>query len=212
MLKTIIHHYHHYQGTIRWAGKNLKQIHHKSFAQNVAVINQNYNLTKYPIKVYDFVAFGRIPYLKMLSSLSADDHQIIRQVLSQVKISDLADKLVTQLSGGQKQKVLIAMALAQTTDTIILDEPTTFLDLKNQYELLEMLKQLNHQKKTIIAVLHDLNQAITYSDQLILMKDGQIYDYGPPKEVINNDSLNAVFNYQGKLVKTGKQVFLSNIV
>lgn len=178
----------------------------------MAVINQNYNLTKYPIKVYDFVAFGRIPYLKMLSSLSADDHQIIRQALSQVKISDLADKLVTQLSGGQKQKVLIAMALAQTTDTIILDEPTTFLDLKNQYELLEMLKQLNHQKKTIIAVLHDLNQAITYSDQLILMKDGQIYDYGPPKEVINNDSLNAVFNYQGKLVKTGKQVFLSNIV
>lgn len=210
LLKTLINHNKNYTGSIKWAGTNLKNINLKSFAQNVAIISQGYNFN-YATKVYDFIAFGRSPYLKMMSALGPEDHAIIQQAMAQLSITDLADKLVSELSGGQQQKLLIAIALAQQTKTIILDEPTTFLDIKNQYELLEMLKKLHLQNKTIIAVLHDLNQAIQYSEELILMKDGMIYAHGRPEQVINEDSLKAVFNFSGKLVQDQDHLYLVNL-
>lgn len=171
----------------------------KSFAKNVAVISQNYKFED-NITVYEFVSLARTPYVGVVPSLSAKDKQLIDDALTKMHIKHLSDKFIANLSGGQHQKVLIAMAMAQDTDIIILDEPTTYLDVKSQYELLTILKQMHLQNKTIIAILHDINQAIEFSDQLVLMKHGQIYSTGAPNVVINEQAILDVFDFQAQIV------------
>ncbi|WP_391591950.1 Fe(3+) dicitrate ABC transporter ATP-binding protein FecE [[Mycoplasma] cavipharyngis] len=209
-LKSVIKQNKHYLGNIFWANKNLKEIHKKQFAQNVSHVSQSHQIIS-GIKVYDLVAYGRTPYLNLMASLQESDHQMIQQALKQTNILDLKDSFTTNLSGGQQQKVLIAMALAQDADTIVLDEPTTYLDIKNQIELLELLKKIQKENKTIIAILHDLNQAIQYADEIILINDGQIYDQGPATEVISQKALLDVFNINADLVIKNNQIYLSNI-
>ncbi|MDQ0513791.1 ABC-type cobalamin/Fe3+-siderophores transport system ATPase subunit [Mycoplasmoides fastidiosum] len=210
-LKSVINQNRHYLGNIFWGEKDLKNISLKKFAQNVSHIAQGHELIT-GIKVYDFVGYGRAPYLSLMSSLKDSDHEIIYQAMKKTSTLHLKDKFTSDLSGGQQQKVLIAMTIAQDTDTVVLDEPTTYLDIKNQIELLEMLKEMqNKDKKTIIAILHDINQAAQYSDEIILIKNGVIYDQGPPTQVINHKSLLEVFNVTADLTIHNNQVYISNV-
>nr|WP_255296315.1 ABC transporter ATP-binding protein [Ureaplasma urealyticum] len=162
--------------------------------------------------VIDFITFGRNPYLGISGILGKDDKAVIDLVINEMQLHDLKEKFMQELSGGQRQKVVLALCLVQDTPIILLDEPTTYLDIKNQYELLESLKKLQIlRQKTIIAILHDINQAIQYSDEVFVLKDGQIYANGNPNEIITKTLLKDVYNIDAQIDIVDDQKIVHNI-
>lgn len=143
--------------------------------------------------------------------MSKDDHQIVEDALKRINAFHLKDKMMEELSGGQRQKVLVALAIAQTAEIIILDEPTTYLDIKAQYEVLELMYELHREGKTILTILHDINQATQYSDEIIILKDGKVYDKGTPEKVITEKMLREVYGVDSKLHQEGDRKYLTNI-
>jgi iron complex transport system ATP-binding protein len=144
--------------------------------------------------VGDLVARGRHPHLRWYRRWSEHDDELVHWALEATAMNDLADRPVDELSGGQRQRAWIAMALAQDTPTLLLDEPTTFLDLAHQCEVLDLLERLNrHSGRTIVAVLHDLNQAARYADHMIAMRDGAVVVTGPPEQVVTGELVELVF-------------------
>lgn len=141
----------------------------------------------------DLVARGRAPYQSLVQQWRPDDEQAVADALAATRLTDLSDAYVDELSGGQRQRVWIAMLLAQQTPIVLLDEPTTFLDIAHQYELLELFRQFHEDGKTIVTVLHDLNQAARYADHLIVMKAGEVVTLGPPEDVITPELIEDVF-------------------
>lgn len=172
----------------------------KEIAKQLALLPQG---TQSPegITVSTLVAFGRAPYLNQFGMLKAADHRQIALAMQQAGVSDLADSYIDQLSGGQLQRVWIALVLAQDTDILLLDEPTTYLDICHQFELLELLQQLNDSGKTIVLVMHDLNQACRYADELVIMREGKIIDIGTPQTVFTETMLSEVFNFDAIVIK-----------
>jgi iron complex transport system ATP-binding protein len=153
------------------------------------------------ITVFDLVARGRYPHQSFFRQWTVADEQAVQTAMQATNISALSDRLVDELSGGQRQRVWIAMVLAQETPLLLLDEPTTFLDIAHQIELMELLKTLNTEGRTIIAVLHDLNQACRYASHLIAMKDGAIIAEGKPSTIISEDLIQAVFNLKSLIIE-----------
>lgn len=146
------------------------------------------------ITVADLVARGRHPHTTFLQRWSAADETAVDRAMAATDIADLAERVVDHLSGGQRQRVWIAMALAQETELLLLDEPTTFLDLAHQIDLMDLLHDLNRQQgRTLVAVLHDINQACRYAGHLIAMKDGRIVAEGPPGEIVDAALVREVF-------------------
>lgn len=143
--------------------------------------------------------------------MSKDDHSIVKAALERIGALHLKDKMMEELSGGQRQKVFVALAIAQTTDIIILDEPTTYLDIKAQYEVLELMAELHKEGKTIMTILHDINQATQYSDEIVILKEGKIYDMGSPEKVITEKMLREVYGIDSKLHEAEKRKYLTNI-
>tara|TARA_B100000795_G_C22800317_1_gene441522 strand:+ start:2957 stop:3742 length:786 start_codon:yes stop_codon:yes gene_type:complete len=180
-------------GTVELDGKNIFQQSSKSIAKQLTMLPQA-PITPEGIKVKELVAYGRSPHLNQFGKINALDQKIISQSMMMTAVDGLADRPVDQLSGGQRQRAWIAMILAQQTDILFLDEPTSFLDLTHQYELLDCLRQLNQQGRTIVVVLHDLNQACRYSDHLIVLNQGKIVAEGPPKAVFTEELLNQHFD------------------
>jgi iron complex transport system ATP-binding protein len=119
--------------------------------------------------------------------------------MQETGISELAEQLVSELSGGQRQRVWLAMTLAQDTPYLLLDEPTTYMDLNHQVELMHLLRRLIQQGKTIVTVLHDINQAARYCDHLIVMKQGQVVTQGKPEQVLTSELLKTVFSLQAQI-------------
>jgi ABC-type cobalamin/Fe3+-siderophores transport systems, ATPase components len=152
--------------------------------------------------VKDLVTFGRIPYRKRFSTLSQLDKEKIDWAMEKASVDDLQDRLLSTLSGGQRQRAWIAMAVAQDTDTIILDEPTTYLDLTHQLDVMLLIKELNEKEhRTIIMALHDLNHAARFSDQLIAIKNGYLQTSGTVNQVITRDNLRKIFAIDAKLIE-----------
>lgn len=181
-------------GQITYEGQDLDKIKTKDLAKKLAVLPQ-IRQTPDDFSVEMLIRYGRYPHGNFRGKLKEEDHQIIKWALSQTGMTHHKDKKLTQLSGGERQRAWIAMALAQKTDIIVLDEPTTFLDLSHQLEILELVKKLNKEENvTILMVLHDLNQAIRYSDRVIVMKRGKVVVEGQPQVVINQDNLKDVFH------------------
>ena len=150
--------------------------------------------------------FGRMPYSSLLKKKTQEDEEAVTWALSCTNLLDKRENDLSALSGGERQRVWIAMALAQKSEMLCLDEPTTYLDIYYQLELLELVKELNDKHHlTIVMVLHDINQAIRYSDHVILMKNGQIVAEGLPREVITKEvikdvyGVNAVFHEDEQL-------------
>ena len=153
------------------------------------------------ITVSDLVARGRYPYQSLLRPWSSEDSRAVGVAMDATGVTDLAERPVNQLSGGQRQRVWVAMALAQETSLLLLDEPTTFLDLSHQIEVLDLLKELNHNTgQTVVLVLHDLNLASRYSDHLIAMANGRIAAEGTPQEVITESIVREVFGLEATIV------------
>ena len=175
-----------------------KKYNSKELGLEIAYVPQ---LTQFPTQtsVYEFVKMGRFPHTNILG-INLDykkEDAIIKEALNQMGILDLKDKMIDELSGGQKQKTLIAMALAQQTDTIILDEPTNHLDIKAQLEILSLLHKLHHRlHKSIIIVIHDINSGLKYASKVCLMNQGKILAYDKPEVVATAENLMTAFGVE----------------
>lgn len=173
-------------GSIMLGGREVSQIKLKDFAKQVAIVHQ-YNTAPAEISVEKLVAFGSI-------ANSEEDEQKIKRALEITNTEKLKGKAVAQLSGGQKQRVWIAMALAQDTRILFLDEPTTYLDIRYQLQILKLVRRLNEEYgMTVVMVLHDINQSLYYSDEIVAMKDGRITAQGKPEEIISSELIEEVY-------------------
>lgn len=152
------------------------------------------------IRVADLVARGRAPYQSLFHQWSREDEAAVQQALESTRTDTLSGRLVAELSGGQCQRVWVAMLLAQQTPIMLLDEPTTFLDIAHQYELMELLRTFHDHGKTVVTVLHDLNQACRYAGHLIVMHDGEIVTTGAPADVMTPALVEEVFGLRSVVV------------
>ena len=156
----------------------------------------------------ELVAYGRIPHKKYFQGNNKDDEEIIEWAIKRTGLENLKDKAVMSMSGGERQRVFIAMALAQKSEILFLDEPTTYLDIYHQIEILELVKELNKEEGlTVLMVLHDINQAIKYSHNAIIMKNGKTIASGKVNEVINIDLLNNVYGIGGFISEIKNEMF-----
>jgi ABC-type cobalamin/Fe3+-siderophores transport systems, ATPase components len=194
LLKTMTRIISQQSGTTVLDGADIAKQKTKDLARKMAILPQTPESIN-GLTVGELVSYGRFPYQKGLGKLTKKDYEVIDWALEVTGTTDYKYRPVDALSGGQRQRVWIAMALAQETEIIFLDEPTTYLDMAHQLEVLTLLQKLNReQHRTIIMVLHDLNQAARFADYLIALKDGQIIKAGNCEDVIRPDVLKTVFN------------------
>lgn len=193
------------KGNVYLEDKNLKELKTKEIAKLIATVHQH-NESPADLDVETLVSYGRVPHSKKYKVDKGEDEKIIDWAIKSTNLDDIKNNKVMSLSGGQRQRAFIAMALAQKTDVLLLDEPTTYLDIYHQIEILELVKKLNEDHKiTIIMVLHDINQAIKYSDNIVIMKDGRIIEEGNPQRVINEKTIKTVYNVEGVICNVSKE-------
>ncbi|MDR1329583.1 MAG: ABC transporter ATP-binding protein [Oscillospiraceae bacterium] len=180
-------------GRVMLGGADISGIRLRDFARRAAIVHQK-NSAPDDLPVKKLVAYGRIPHSSMLRGRTDGDRERIDTAMASTGITDIADKPMGALSGGQRQRAFIAMALAQDTQLLFLDEPTTFLDVRYQVETLRLIRELNCERGiTIVMVLHDINQALAYSDEVIGLRDGKIIAQGPPRDVIDGDMIRELY-------------------
>lgn len=196
-------------GKILLGGKNLADIRLKEFAKQVAIVHQ-YNTAPADLSVEKLISYGRTPYHTLgLSPDAKEDEEKVGWAMEITHTLKHKDKPVVELSGGQKQRVWIAMALAQNTKILFLDEPTTYLDIRYQLQILKLIRKLNQEFGiTIVMVLHDINQSLYYSDEIIAMKDGKIIAQGQPEEVITTELVREVYDVDLQIQKTDGKPFI----
>ncbi|RKS05965.1 iron complex transport system ATP-binding protein [Nocardiopsis sp. Huas11] len=187
-------------GSVLLDGESVHRMRTRDLARRLGILPQSPTAPE-GMTVLELVTRGRSPHQSMWRQWSASDSAAVRLALTATGLTDLADRPVDQLSGGQRQRAWIAMSLAQDTPTLLLDEPTTFLDLAHQIEVLDLIADLNHAgDRTVVMVLHDLNHAGRYADHIIAMKDGAIVAEGPPGEVITTDLVADVFGLRCEVI------------
>ncbi|MEM9005172.1 MAG: ABC transporter ATP-binding protein [Cyanobacteria bacterium P01_F01_bin.86] len=188
------------QGRIYLHDQPIAKFANQAFAQQVGILPQG-TIAPEGLTVRELVAQGRFPYQNWWQAESKDDEAKISEALALTGLTELTWRPLNQLSGGQCQRVWIAMALAQDPNVLLLDEPTTFLDLAHQLDVLELLRQLNRtQAKTIVIVLHDLNQACRYADHLLAMRSGRVHAQGRPETVLSVDLVRQVFDLESCII------------
>src|SRR5699024_3464983 len=171
------------QGQILLDGKRINQYKPKDLAKTIGVVHQQKTAPS-DMSVEKLTQYGRLPYKDTFSHMSDEDEKMIEWALRSTGLYDRRHMTIDTLSGGKQQRVWISMALAQDTPYLFLDEPTSNLDIYFQYEILELVKKLNEEHNlTIVMVLHDINQAIQYSDTIIAMKQGKVIKRGNPKQI-----------------------------
>lgn len=186
-------------GRVSLNGETVHGMPEKAVAQKISLLPQTL-VNPEGITVQQLVEYGRTPYLSHWGRLSEEDRIQVAMAMEETGVVDLAERPLEALSGGQRQRVWIAMILAQNTDIVMLDEPTTYLDLSHQVELMNMMRAMNDKGKTVVVVLHDLNQACRYCDHLVVLKDGAIVTEGEPGTVFNSALLNDVFNLKATVI------------
>jgi iron complex transport system ATP-binding protein len=188
------------RGTVLLDGEAIRRLPTRVVAQRLGILPQQ-PVAPDGITVGDLVARGRNPHQRWFRQWSRADEEAVHAALDATGIGELADRSVDELSGGQRQRAWIAMALAQGTDILLLDEPTTFLDLTHQVEVLDLLTDLNATSgRTIVCVLHDLNLAGRYAHHLVAMRDGAIVAEGPPAAVVTEATVAEVFGLESVVV------------
>ncbi len=191
-----------YSGEITIRGENISSIPIKELAKMVSFLPQ---LRAVPnITVFNLVMHGRYPYLGFSRTPQKKDKEIVEKAIEDMELYEYVYKNIQELSGGQRQKVYIAMVLAQDTDIIFLDEPTTYLDINHQLEILEVIKKLKKMGKTVVMVLHDLSNALSYSDKICLMENGELVIYDAPQAVFESKVIDRVFNICSEQVLVGE--------
>ncbi|MNZ86098.1 putative siderophore transport system ATP-binding protein YusV [compost metagenome] len=187
-------------GSVLLDGKSIHKQSTREVAKQLAILPQNPTAPE-GLTVYELVSYGRFPHQKGFGGLKADDRKVVEWAIEVTKMEEFSDRALEQLSGGQRQRAWIAMALAQETDILFLDEPTTFLDMAHQLEVLQLLEELNvESQRTIIMVVHDLNHAARYAHHMIAIKKGQAIASGSPEEVVTSEVLREVFGIEADIV------------
>lgn len=190
-----------HSGAVTLDGRDIHSIPTKLLARQVGLLPQG-PIAPEGVRVVDLVSRGRYPHQGLFSPWSPDDERAVARAMDLAGVRELSGRVVDNLSGGQRQRVWMAVALAQETDILLLDEPTTYLDIKHQIEVLELCRFLNRSHgTTMVAVLHDINQAARYADTIIAMKDGAIVGKGTPHEVITADVINEVFGVDARVIE-----------
>ena len=184
------------KGDILLNGVALKEQAPKEIAKKMAVLPQSPSVPS-GLLVKELVSYGRFPYQSAMGGLKQKDIELINWAMEVTGISDFANRPVDRLSGGQRQRAWIAMALAQDTEILVLDEPTTYLDMAHQLEILLLLKKLNQEaNRTIVMVLHELNNATKFADYLVGVKEGEVVFAGHPLEVVTTDHLRTLYGIE----------------
>lgn len=188
-------------------GKEVASLNGADLAKRMGYVPQS-AAEAFPYTVLETVLMGRKPHLKW--GVSKKDLAVAGEILRYMRIDQMAGRYLDELSGGQKQKVLLARALAQEPEVLLLDEPTSNLDIRHQLEVLELVKDLAQQhRRTVVLVMHDLNLAARFSDKLVLLRDGRVFAAGRPKRVLTAESIGAVYGVEALVTdsKFGLQVF-----
>jgi len=186
-------------GRVLLHGKPLKEYQDKLLAQKISLLPQVL-MSPEGISVRQLVEYGRSPYLSHWGKLNEADHHAVDRAMLDTKVDALSERPLDSLSGGQRQRAWIAMVLAQDADIVMLDEPTTYLDLSHQIELMKLMQAMNKMGKTLIVVLHDLNQACRYCDELVVLKEGKLICQGSPDEVFTQTLLKQVFSLDAHIM------------
>ncbi|MEV1087704.1 ABC transporter ATP-binding protein [Streptomyces microflavus] len=187
------------KGTVVLDGEDIVKLRTRDVAKKLGLLPQA-PVAPEGLTVGDLVARGRHPHQSWLRQWSSDDAGVVERALAMTGVADLADRPVDSLSGGQRQRVWISMTLAQGTDLLLLDEPTTYLDLAHAIDVLDLVDDLHESGCTVVMVLHDLNLATRYSDNLIVMRAGSILGQGHPRDVITAELLYEAFGLQAKVI------------
>lgn len=192
-------------GDILLNGEEIRKLPVREVAKRIAFVAQTVPSTQ--MTVHDMVMLGRKPYMKW--GFTENDHHIIHEVMDQLEISELRGRFLNELSGGERQKVMLARALAQQPKLLLLDEPTSSLDLQNQYQVLKIVKDICHDTGiSAIVVIHDLNLALRFCDRFLLMQDGEVYRYGKDN-VIDREAILKVYGVHGEPVAVrGRKMIL----
>ncbi|MDR7855711.1 ABC transporter ATP-binding protein [Tissierella sp.] len=181
---------------------DIKKIRTKELAKKIALVPQNTNID-YEFTVEDIVLMGRHPYKGRFQKEDESDYEIVKEALELTNTLHLKDRIITELSGGERQRVIIAKALAQNPSIILLDEPTSHLDINHQIEILNLLRKLNKEKgTTIVVVIHDINLGARYSDKIIMLNEGEIIGIGSPEEVITKENIEHAYNLEVAIEKS----------
>jgi len=197
-------------GTVLIKGTHLEAYSQRELAKIISYVPQTGELIP-SFTVSEFVLMGRYPYLSPLSSSTRADHEAVLEALRLTGTDEFAGRELSTLSGGERQKVFIAAALAQGSEIMLLDEPTTFLDPKHQYDILKILRKLNEYGVTIIAVTHDINHAVLFSRRILGIKEGKMLFDGPPEGVMKNETLYELYERPFTFIvhpKTGMPLIL----
>lgn len=179
------------KGTVSFDGKSIKNLSLKEISRYVSFVPQNF-FPVFATTVFEMVLLGRKPYVKWF--VSGKDEEIVKNILDIMGLGNLSLRFFNELSGGEKQKVLIAKALAQEPEIILLDEPTSNLDLKHQFKIMNLIKKIIKQKNiSAVMAIHDLNLALRFSDKIIMLKDGMVHAYGDIDKILNEENIKKVF-------------------
>lgn len=200
LLKSIIRLNTEVSGAVTVGGENVDGLSQKELSRRVAYLPQSHNIPD--ITVERLVMHGRFPYLGYPRHYGRTDREKVRDALKWMGLTDYAGRKMEQLSGGQRQKVYLAMALAQDTDVILMDEPTTFLDIRNQLEMLELICRLSAEGKTVVMILHDFDLTLRCADHCLLLGDGNVLRAGAAREVLASPELARVFGVTPRFYET----------
>ncbi|MCE5296767.1 MAG: ABC transporter ATP-binding protein [Euryarchaeota archaeon] len=183
-------------GVVSIDGDDLKDITKRAIAQQIAVVPQS-NEIRFAFSVRDIVAMGRMPFLERFQVESSEDMRIVDEAMEKTNITEFADRPINTMSGGERQRVIIARAIAQRPEIILLDEPTLHLDVCHQFEALDLVRQLSKDEQlTVVIVSHDLPMVVKYCDRIVLIHDHKVFALGTPEEVLTPENMRIVFNIE----------------
>jgi iron complex transport system ATP-binding protein len=191
-------------GEVLLGGANIFRANTRMVARHIAILSQN-NATMSDVTVKNLVQYGRFAHKKWWCGNSGEDVDIVDWALETTGMADFSNRKITALSGGERQRAWIAMSIAQKPDILLLDEPTTYLDISHQLEIMELIRRLNREDGlTIIMVLHEINHAARFSDELIVLNESRVYRQGDPWTILTGDVLHNVFRVDAQITKDGE--------
>ena len=207
LLKNISRIWEPQEGAVLLDGKDYRTISRKALSTMVTLVPQD-TAIGFPISVYEVVAMGRHPHLGRFQALGTRDREIIDRALRTTNVSDLRDRNINELSGGESQLAILARALATEASLILLDEPTSDLDIRHTLTIMDLLEDLKKKEKTILVSIHDLNLAKRYCDTILILHKGKVFFIGSPDEAFSRENIQAVFNVNMAEIKNDSQSFL----